>query len=138
MAASAAARFLSSAFIVFSPAKRLSCTLFRTPETTVPAFAGTVFEAFRTGGWSLSISTAVPAAQRLYFFFAAFFFVAFFFAAFFLVAILDLHVGLIRGGSIYMVDGIASKLYAHRHAHCTPLMNDAIAPALHRFFAVHS
>ena len=59
---------------------------------------------------------------KAYFFFAAFF-VAFFlaaflagflafFAAFFLVAIMDLHVGLIRGASIYMVDRIASKGYA--------------------------
>jgi len=29
-----------------------------------------------------------------------------------LVAIMDLHVGLIRGASIYMVDRIASKGYA--------------------------
>jgi len=41
--------------------------------------------------------------QRAYFFFEAFFF------AFFLVAMMDLHVGLIRGLSIYTLDGIASK-----------------------------
>jgi hypothetical protein len=56
---------------------------------------------------------------KAYFFFAAFFvafflaaFLAGFLAAFFLVAIMDLHVGLIRGASIYMVDRIASKGYA--------------------------
>jgi hypothetical protein len=60
---------------------------------------------------------------KAYFFFAAFFatfflaaflagFLAAFFAAFFLVAMMDLHVGLIRGASIYMVDRNASKGYA--------------------------
>jgi hypothetical protein len=33
-----------------------------------------------------------------------------------LVAIMDLHVGLIRGASIYMVDGNASKGYARGRA----------------------
>jgi len=73
-----------------------------------------------------------------YFFFAAFFFVAFFFAAFFLVAILDLHVGLIRGASIYMVDGNASKLYATRRVHRVPLVRAVFANSSRSAVAVCS
>jgi hypothetical protein len=73
---------------------------------------------------NLSINRPPFLLPKAYFFFAAFFatfflaafflagFFAAFFAAFFLVAMMDLHVGLIRGASIYMVDRIASKGYA--------------------------
>jgi hypothetical protein len=73
---------------------------------------------------NLSINRPLFLLPKAYFFFAAFFatfflaaflagFLAAFLAAFFLVAIMDLHVGLIRGASIYMVDRNASKGYAH-------------------------
>ena len=87
---------------------------------------------------------------KAYFFFAAFF-VAFFlaaflagflafFAAFFLVAIMDLHVGLIRGASIYMVDRIASKGYARelmmRHHESVTSLDERRGSITRRRFAV--
>jgi hypothetical protein len=82
---------------------------------------------------NLSINRPLFLLPKAYFFFAAFFatfflaaflagFLAAFFAAFFLVAMMDLHVGLIRGASIYMVDRIASKRYARaRLCHRLPV-----------------
>jgi hypothetical protein len=74
----------------------------QTPETTVPAYAGTVSE--ERGAFVVDpkvFRRSPPATPKAYFFLAAFFFVAFFLAAFFLVAIVVLQVRLVRGLSIY-------------------------------------
>jgi TRAP-type mannitol/chloroaromatic compound transport system permease small subunit len=72
--------------------------IFLPPETTVPAFAGTVvvFPKWRRSFFSDRV--AAHSSKRPYFFFAAFFLVAFFLLAFFaLAAMINLHVGLVPG-----------------------------------------
>jgi len=70
--------------------------MMRLPETTVPAFAGTVFVSEEAAIFPIG-EVATSGSDASYFFLAAFFLPAFFLDAFFAFAAMsDLHVGLVR------------------------------------------